>query len=301
MRRLFSRIPLPWWIAAWTVVLVIATAAVWVACPAWLTGWESASTTLRNLGLMLAAAIGLPLAIWRSIVAERQADATRRQSDTAVQMLLNDRFQKGAEMLGNADFGSVRIGGIHALARLAREYPDSFHLPVMQLFSAFVVDRTREEAEERVESPEDSQTPEDEEQREPDVGDAEEDEDETGQDDAPWFESAPAEHYGPFFVADRRVGPVPELAKDIEAVMSQIAQRSEAQIALESEEAFRMNLADACLPGLIFHSANFSNFDFTMADLRRVRGWQACLATPFYRAQICRPRICMAPISVAPT
>ena len=272
---------MPWWIAAWTVVFIIATGVVWVTCPVWLTGGESASTTLRNLGLILAAAIGLPLAIWRSTVAEHQADATRRQSDTAVQMLLNDRFQKGAEMLGNADIGSVRIGGIHALARLAREYPDSLHIPIMQLFSAFVVDRTRGEAEERVGSPEDSETPEDEEQREPDVGDAgdaEEDEDETGQDDAPWFESAPAEHYGPFFVADRRVGPVPELAKDIEAVMSQIAQRSEAQIALESAEGFRMNLADACLPGLIFHSANFSNFDFTMADLRRVRGWQACFA-----------------------
>lgn len=278
MRRFCSRMPLPWWIVAWTVILVVAAGAAWVACPAWLTGGESASTTLRNLGLILAAAIGLPLAIWRSTVAERQADATRRQSDTAVQMLLNDRFQKGAEMLGNADIGSVRIGGIHALARLAREYPASFHMPVMQLFSAFVVDRTREDAVERVEPPDDSEMLGDEEDREPDAGDAENDEEETGRENAAWFESASAEHYGPFFVADRKVGPVPELAKDIEAVMALIAQRSEAQIALESEEAFRMNLADACLPGLIFHGANFSNFDFTMADLRRVRGWQACLA-----------------------
>ena len=276
--RFCSRIPLPWWIATWTVILVIAAGAAWVACPAWLTGGESASTTLRNLGLVLAAAIGLPLAMWRSTVAERQAEAARRQSDTAVQALLNDRFQKGAEMLGNAEIGSVRIGGIHALARLASEYPDSFHIPVMQLFSSFVVDRTRGEAVERAGPPEDSETPGDEEQRKLDAGDAEKDEEETGQDDAPWFESAPAEFNGPFFVADRKVGPVPEMAKDVEAVMSHVAQRSERQIALESEEAFRMNLADACLSGLVFHGANFSNFDFTMADLRRVRGWQACFA-----------------------
>ena len=278
MYRFLSRIRLPWWIAAWTVILVVAAGAAWIACPVWLTGGESASSTLRNLGLILAAAIGLPLAIWRSTVAERQADAALRQSDTAAQMLLNDRFQKGAEMLGNADIGSVRIGGIHALARLASEYPDRFHIPVMQLFSAFVVDRTRGEAEERVGSPEESATPGGEEQHEPDAGDAEVDEEDTGQDDAPWFESAPAEHGGPFFVTDREVGPVPELAKDVEEVMSQIAQRSDEQIALESREAFRMNLTDARLPGLAFHRANFSNFDFTMADLRRVRGWEACLA-----------------------
>ena len=255
------------------MVAIVAAGAAWVACPAWLTGGESASTTLRNLGLFLAAAIGLPFALWRGNVAERQAEATRRQSDTAVQMLLNDRFQKGAEMLGNADIGSVRIGGIHALARLAREYPDSFHVPVMQLFSAFVVDRTRRVTEQHVGSPEISETPEDEaEQREPGAGHTAEDEEATGQADAPWFEAAPAEHLGPFFVADRKVGPVPELAKDIEAVMSQIARRSDAQIALESEEAFRMILADACLPGLIFHGANFSNFDFTKADLRPCTG-----------------------------
>ena len=276
-RRFCSRIPSPWWIVAWAVILVIAAGSAWVTCPAWLTGGESASTTLRNLGLLLAAAIGLPLAIWRGIVAERQADAARRQADTAVQILLNDRFQKSAEMLGNAVIGSVRMGGIYALARLASEYPETFHMPVMQLFSAFVVDRTRREAVEHVGPPEDSQTPGDEEQQEPDADNAERDEEETGQDDAPWFESAPAGHDGPFFVADRKVGPVPELAKDVEAVMRQIAQRSEGQIALEGEEAFRMNLAEACLPGLIFHGANFSNFDFTKADLRRARGWQACL------------------------
>ena len=103
------------------MILIVAATTAWVACPAWLSGGESGSTTLRNLGLMLAAAIGLPLAIWRSIVAERQTDAAYRQSDTAMQMLLNDRFQKAAEMLGNADVGSVRIGGIHTLTRICEE------------------------------------------------------------------------------------------------------------------------------------------------------------------------------------
>ena len=282
--RLFNRrIPIPWWITAWTLALVGATAVIWFACPAWLSSEESGSTTLRNLSLILAAAIGLPLAIWRSVVAERQADAAHRQSDTAVQILLNDRFQKGAEMLGNVEIGSARIGGIHALARLAKEYPDTFHIPIMQLFSAFVVDRSRKEVTECVRLPEDRQTPGGEQQREADAvdakdDDADEDKQETGRESTPWFESAPAEHLGPFFVADRQVGPVPELPKDIEAVMSQIAQRSESQINLETDEEFRMNFTDSRLPGLIIHGVNFSNFDFTMADLRRIRGWEACFA-----------------------
>ena len=238
---------------------------------------ESFSSALRNIVLTLGTPLAIFLAVWRSIVAQKQVETAHRQAETAQRGLLADRYQRAVEMLGH-DFDSLRIGGIHALARLASEYPDSFHIPVMQLFSAFVVDRTRGEAVEHVGPPEDSETPGDEEQREPDAGDAEEDEEDTGQDDAPWFESAPAEFCGPFFVADRKVGPVPELAKDVRAVMNQIAQRNERQIALESREAFRMNLADACLPGLLFHDANFSNFDFTMADLRRVRGWKACFA-----------------------
>lgn len=230
MSRPCNRMTMPWWILVWTALVVIAAGAAWIACPAWLTGGESASTTLRNLGLIVAAAIGLPLAMWRSAVAERQADAARRQSDTAVQMLLNDRFQKAAEMLGNADVESVRVGGIHALARLAREYPDSFHIPVMELFSAFVVDRTRGEAVDRVGWWEGSETPGDEEQREPEADEVANDERNEGKRDAPWFETATVEHGGPFFVADRKVGPIPELENDFKAVMSQIAKRSETQI-----------------------------------------------------------------------
>ena len=65
------------------------------------------------------------LAIWRSTVAERQ-------SATAQQGLLNERYQKGAEMLGS-DVLSVRLGGIYALERLAAEDPNQYHILVMKL------------------------------------------------------------------------------------------------------------------------------------------------------------------------
>lgn len=93
-------------------------------------GYESASTTVRNLGLFAAAPFALWLAIWRARVADRQ-------SKTAQQSLLNEQYQKGAEMLGSAVL-SVRLGGIYALARLAREHPKEYHVQIMRLLCAFV-------------------------------------------------------------------------------------------------------------------------------------------------------------------
>ena len=93
-------------------------------------GEESGGTAIRNLVLVLAAIIGLPLAIWRSKVAEHQAETAQRG-------LLNERYQKGAEMLGS-DLSAVRIGGIYALARLAGEHPGDYHWQIMSLLCAFL-------------------------------------------------------------------------------------------------------------------------------------------------------------------
>ncbi len=90
---------------------------------------ESLSATVRNLGLVIGGVIAILLAVWRSRVAERQADTAQRG-------LLNERYQKGAEMLGNAVL-SVRLGGIYALQRLAGEHPEQYHVEIMQMFCVF--------------------------------------------------------------------------------------------------------------------------------------------------------------------
>ena len=127
------------------VILVVALGAVaWMLIASW--NWlstdfwtwlrgepnrmESGSTTVRNLGLLIAGLIALPLAIWRSWVAQRQAD-------TAQQNLLNERYRQGAEML-DSEILSVRLGGIYALQRLAAENPRRYHIQIMQLLCAFV-------------------------------------------------------------------------------------------------------------------------------------------------------------------
>ena len=120
-----------------SLALLVAIAAVplvaiatTVYCWDWLQGaGESNSATLRNIGLIIAALIALPLTLWRSWVAQRQAD-------TAQQSLVNERYQRGAEMLGNSKL-SVRLGGIYALQDLAEEDPKQYHVQIMKLFCAF--------------------------------------------------------------------------------------------------------------------------------------------------------------------
>ena len=107
-------------------------------------GPESGSTTIRNLSFVTAGLIGLPLAIWRSLVSERQADAAHRQAETAQQDLLNERYQQGAEMLGS-DALTVRLGGIYALQRLAAEHPSQYHIQIMQLLCAFACHSTSQQ------------------------------------------------------------------------------------------------------------------------------------------------------------
>ena len=96
--------------------------------------------TIRNLGLVIAGLVALYLAIWRGLVAQRQANA-------AQQSLRNERYQKGAEMLGN-EVLSVRLGGIYALQRLAQEYPKEYHVQIMRLFSAFARHPTKDDGHE---------------------------------------------------------------------------------------------------------------------------------------------------------
>ena len=111
-------------------VAAVAVLALLVMFWEWLSGEDSGSTTIRNLALVLAGVVALCLAGWRSMVADRQAK-------TAQQGLLNERYQKGAEMLGS-DVLSVRLAGIYALQRLVTEHPEQYHLQVMRLFCAFV-------------------------------------------------------------------------------------------------------------------------------------------------------------------
>ena len=65
---------------------VIAGVVITAVDPGWVGGGESGSTTIRNLGIVLAGLVALPLTVWRGVVANRQAD-------TAQQDLRNKRYR----------------------------------------------------------------------------------------------------------------------------------------------------------------------------------------------------------------
>ena len=112
---------------------------------------ESPGTTLRNVGLIMGGIVAVLLAMWRSLVAERQANAAlqqakatflqaetaERQSNTTLRSFLTERYEQGARKLGSDD-PTVRLDGIDALERLAREHPPEYHVQVMKRLSLYI-------------------------------------------------------------------------------------------------------------------------------------------------------------------
>ena len=91
----------------------------------WLTCGDSGSTVFRNVGLVAAAMVALPLALWRSRVAEQQNEISRTQNEFAQNGQLQGRFEQGVGMLGS-DSEALILAGVQSLRRLAEEYPDVY-------------------------------------------------------------------------------------------------------------------------------------------------------------------------------
>ena len=144
--------------AVFLVVGIVSSVIFW--------GWlhpkdsqtASNSESVRNLGILIGGVLAFVFALWRGWVAERQAATAQRQAETALQQagtaqrqaeiaqqqaataergLLNERYQRGTEMLGS-DVLAVRLGGIYFLQRLAAEHPEEYHVQIMKSFCSFV-------------------------------------------------------------------------------------------------------------------------------------------------------------------
>ena len=123
------------WITLSVAVIIVEVILVVVLWD-WLAKDESGSATIRNVGLVIAGSLAILLATWRAVVADKQASTAQHQTAIAQQGLLNERYQKAAEMLGS-DVLTVRIGGVHSLRDLAVEQPNQYHVRVMQQLCAF--------------------------------------------------------------------------------------------------------------------------------------------------------------------
>lgn len=111
------------------VVAIIAIAVISVIWWDWVRGEESNSAALRNVGLLAAVPTSLLLAIWRNSVAQSQADVALRGH-------LNERYQKGIELL-DSERMMTRIGAVYALQDLALDHPQSHLSQVVRVLCAF--------------------------------------------------------------------------------------------------------------------------------------------------------------------
>ena len=255
-RRLWSR---EFWI---TLVIVILGLAVWLvlAWVPWHGLWEwmtvskidtessseTGSTTMRNVGLVVAGVVTVGLLIWRGYVANKQAsaaqsqadiaqqqeekaqqqvDIAQRQAETAQQGLRNERYQKGAKMLGSESL-SVRMGGIYALQRLAREHPEEYHIQIMRLLCAFVRRPATDKNYEK-------------------------------------------ELYENFKGSVQFNIEGPLAREDVQAAMYAIGARGEKEIALEKRQEFELDLRHADLRHMNLRGANLTGAYFYKADLSK--------------------------------
>ena len=101
--------------------------------PAWVDRLERVGTT----GILIGGITALLLAFWRGDIAQRQMETVSRQFDIQRENHLDERYYKGAELLGHEKL-ALRLAGIQSLEQVATERPDTYHLPVVNLLCDFV-------------------------------------------------------------------------------------------------------------------------------------------------------------------
>jgi len=86
--------------------------------------WLAASEVIRNVGLVLAAFVGIYLAWKRVTAATIQADATLAQAQLARRDHVAELFNRAVSQLTHEKL-EVRLGAIYTLRQIARDFPRS--------------------------------------------------------------------------------------------------------------------------------------------------------------------------------
>ena len=101
------------------------------------------SEVARNYGLLVIAAIGVGLAVWRSLAAHRQANAALRQAAVAQQVHVADIFNRAVDQLGSNKL-EVRLGAIYTLRRISSDSQyRGYKVPILETLAAYVRERSK--------------------------------------------------------------------------------------------------------------------------------------------------------------
>lgn len=99
-------------------------------------------TTLAQIALGLVVLIGAYLTLRRVRATEQQVRAAEQTVEISREQQITERFTRAIEQLGS-DKLAIRLGGIYALERIARDSPDKDHWQVMEVLTSYVRENAR--------------------------------------------------------------------------------------------------------------------------------------------------------------
>ena len=128
-----------WSYMAFGIYVIAVLLSTWL-CWDWLTK-ESNSEQFRNIGLIVIALLGTPLAIWRTFIAKRNAEAQAKNVTINDRNSFTDTFTKAIEQLGARSGDQpnieVRMGAIYALEKLSQTNSD-YYQPIIDILAGYV-------------------------------------------------------------------------------------------------------------------------------------------------------------------
>jgi hypothetical protein len=92
---------------------------------------------LQEFIVAATAIFGLPLLVWRTTIHDKQADAAQKQVVIADRLRLEGAYDRAARRFENNTL-ATRLSGLHGLWELAREYPQIYHVQIMELLCALI-------------------------------------------------------------------------------------------------------------------------------------------------------------------
>ena len=99
------------------------------------------SEIVRNYAIVIGGAVGLLLAIWRGLAADRQSRAAREQAAIDRRGHITGVFKDAVGQLSD-DRLEIRLGAIYALKQISRDFPD-FAETVLGLLLVYARERSK--------------------------------------------------------------------------------------------------------------------------------------------------------------
>lgn len=98
------------------------------------------SEIARNWAIVVGAGVGVAIAVWRAVAADRHSRASKEDVRLNAHGHFTDVFSRAVDQLGSERL-EIRLGAFYTLKQIGQDFPD-FAKPIMELLAAYVRERT---------------------------------------------------------------------------------------------------------------------------------------------------------------